>query len=605
MPIRPAVQRVFAGFVASVALAAGGRLSAQQIPTEWQTKPPGAAQAEAIMAGAERYGWPAMAGAMQAAAFDLHRRHRMDAGEGWLYAAKWAALIGENERDFVRRWISALEDARLGHGNMDTSYEPEDAPLGRRLDPRLIQELLADRAFSEAFFGLLTPHDYLPRVFDILTELYRRDPAEFRTHAQLALAIALVYDVPPPFGWPHGQVSPTALPRRLPEPAEAFRFLVETNRDGAALHKLDELGAAELKFVVDLAAPFTELEWARRTVKQPLGQLERTYSMIQYRHDRIRENRYGWTESSYELELILRTGGICVDQAYFATQAGKARGVPTLFFRGAGLDGRHAWFGYLDARGRWQLDAGRYEEQKYVAGFAHDPQTWADMTDHEVQFLSEGFRQLPPYRQSRVQALFAESLLEAGQAEDAVRAARAAVNAERRNLRGWEVLLAAQATSGGGARERETLLREAAAALQRYPELNARFMREVVASLRERGETSAADQEARMLARKFQTTRSDLSVQQAAELVARAREEGGELAAQVRVYNSALTQFGRGAGIDFFDQVVRPFVWYLKTQGAETEAINALKRARTVLEVQLGTQLHEEMRQLERRVRAE
>ena len=40
------------------------------------------------------------------------------------------------------------------------------------------------------------------------------------------------------------------------------------------------------------------------------------------------------------LPLILQEGGLCVDQAYFAAMVGKAKGVPTLLFRGAGLDGR-------------------------------------------------------------------------------------------------------------------------------------------------------------------------------------------------------------------------------------------------------------------------
>jgi hypothetical protein len=65
------------------------------------------------------------------------------------------------------------------------------------------------------------------------------------------------------------------------------------------------------------------------------------------------------------------------------------------------LDGRHAWFGYLDAQQKWQLDVGRYAEQKYISGIAFDPQTWGEVNDYALALLAERFRELPQYRQSR------------------------------------------------------------------------------------------------------------------------------------------------------------------------------------------------------------
>src|SRR5688572_5120302 len=162
--------------------------------------------------------------------------------------------------------------------------------------------------------------------------------------------------------------------------------------------------------------------------------------MIRYRNDRVTSNTYAWTEQTYTLAEIMATGGICSDQAYFATQVGKARGVPTLLIYGAGNDGRHAWFGFLDEGGKWQLDAGRYAEQRFVTGFALDPQTWAQFSDHELQFLSERFRALPAFKQSQVHALFAAEYLALDKAPASAVAARKAVNFERRNQSGWETL---------------------------------------------------------------------------------------------------------------------------------------------------------------------
>ena len=79
---------------------------------------------------------------------------------------------------------------------------------------------------------------------------------------------------------------------------------------------------------------------------------------------------------------------------------GKAKGVPTMLFRGAGLDGRYAWFGFLDGRdtGSWTA-AGRGGRRRWP-GYAFDPQTWTTLPNHELAFLSEGFLRLPSFRTS-------------------------------------------------------------------------------------------------------------------------------------------------------------------------------------------------------------
>ena len=68
---------------------------------------------------------------------------------------------------------------------------------------------------------------------------------------------------------------------------------------------------------------------------------------------------------------------------------------------------------------------------RLVTGNAIDPQTWDTLSDHELQFLSERFRALPTYMQSRVHEEFAEDFLRGGDARSAARAARSAVNIER------------------------------------------------------------------------------------------------------------------------------------------------------------------------------
>jgi hypothetical protein len=350
-------------------------------------------------------------------------------------------------------------------------------------------------------------------------------------------------------------------------------------------------------------APFPELEWALGNVREPLGELPATYAMIRYRTDRVTSGAAVWPGATYRLEDILKNGGICADQAYFATECGKAHGVPTLLFYGAGNDARHAWFGYLDANQKWQLDAGRYAEQRFVTGLARDPQTWREFSDHELQFLTEHFHALPSFRQSQVHAGFAAEMLAAGDAAGAAKAARKAVNFERRNQNAWEILFAATGRQGRDARALEALMREAALAFQRYPDLEAYYVNRVAESLRARGETSAADAEIRRIAHKNEGERIDLSVQQARNLLLQSMA-GQPLPEQIRTYNSVVDTFGRGAGMGVFDEGVTVFVEHLAQLRQPGEAARALERARRTLKVDPNSQLDAEFNQLTARATA-
>ncbi len=588
----------------AVGCAAPGLWAQLAVPEAEAIAPPTVARLATIHAAAQRDGWAPQSALLRAAAVRAYEREKYPAAEAWLNVHRWAALFGTSEADFVPRWMEAVQAARVAHDNMPARYELKTRPLGATLPAELQAWLIGNAAFSAEFFALLAPVDYVPRVFEILADLHRRDPLKFRSYANLALAIAVVYDVPPPSNWPHSQVTTTALPRKFPEPGEAFSWWVKQDQLGHTLHKLGRLGADELKFVVDAAAPLAELDWAQSAWAHPLGQLPAAYAMIRYRKDRVAADLPIWPGRSYKLAEILAAGGICSDQAYFATEIGKARGVPTLYIYGAGNDGRHAWFGFLDANRKWQLDAGRYAEQRLVTGYARDPQTWREFTDHELQFFSERFRELPSFKQSQVHAQFAAEFLNLGRAPAAAVAARKAVNYERRNQPAWETLLSAARIEGRDAKTVENLMREAALAFQRYPELEAQFVNRVAASLRTRGETSAAEAEVRRIANKGKVTgRADLSVQQARDSVRRAIATQ-PLLEQIRAYNLAVDTFGRGAGIGFFDEVVTSFTEHLLQLNQKAEAGRAIERARQALKVEPNSQLAAEFERLAQAVKA-
>ncbi len=575
------------------------------VPAAEALNVPTAARVAALAAAGGEERWGDVAAAARAAALAAYAQDRTQAAGAWLNLQRWAGLFGEPQRDFVGRWIPVLVAVKANHPNMPGRFATSEQPMGASVPAELRAWLMGNAAVSDEFFSLLSPVDYVPGVFGVLTDLYQADPARFRDYPSLALALAVVYDVPPPPDWPHGQVSAGALPRRLRPVREAFAWWVREDKAGRTHHRLNRLGADELKFVVDAAAPAAELEWSQRTVTLPLADFAKVYPLVRYRMERVQAQAYLWPGPTYRLADILQTGGICVDQAYFATEAGKARGIPTLLFRGAGLDGRHAWFGYLDAEQRWQLDAGRYAEQRFVTGLVQDPQTWTGLSDQELKFLSGRFRALPAFAQSRVHSLVAAELLRGGNAGAAAASARKAVNYEGRNLEAWETLLAAQQAQKLRPEQTEATLREAAQAFQKagIPDLEIGYLNRLITSLRGRGQTSQADFEEKQLVRKYQSGRTDLAIQQAGEMLKRSFATQ-TVAEQIKTYNAAVDNYGRGAGIEFFDEIVVVFAEHLQQLREPAAALEAVQRARGTLRVEAGKQLEREMTALETRLRS-
>lgn len=581
-----------------LALLALARASAQTaIPEAESLQVPTANRLAQIAADAMRTGWAAQKEGLHQAAKRAYDRDRLAAAEAWLNAYKWSVIFAMNEQEWTPRWIRAVEQAGVNHANMPRTYQVRSQPLAAELAPESQAWLFGNVDFSAKFFALLQPVDCLPQVLRILNRLYLWAPERFKAYPDLALAIAVVYDVPAPPDWPHAQVTAASLPRGWPAPTTAFDWWVRQDQAGRTYFRLNRLPADELKFVVDATASFDDLEWTQAMVDYPLSRLGRAYSMIAYRTERIANNQPVWVNGPYTLPSILGTGGICVDQAYFACQVGKARGVPTLHFSGVGNDGRHAWFGYLGADQKWVFDVGRYAEQRYVTGFARDPQTWGRLSDHELAFLSEGFRRLPSYGQSRAHAAFAADFLLRGEYEPAAKAARKAAGFEPRNVAAWETLLAAEQALQLPPKQREGTLREAIRAFQRYPSLEAAYTNRLAASLRARGEGSAAELEENRIVRKNRGDRSDVSVEQARINLVRIMQTR-PLPEQVAAYNSLVDTLGRKGGTAFFDQVVVVFAEHLRQLDQRPEALRAIQRAQQRMEAAPDRQLGREFARL-------
>jgi hypothetical protein len=594
------LERMVRSLILFLAVLFVGRTAwAEEIPASELANAPSAERVAALQTEAAKAGWPAVAQQLRRVAVGLYEKQGAPA-QAWYGLYRWADLFGQTEAQAVTQWMEAVKRAKAAHANMPVDVRMRLDLLAGLWPPELRTYAMTSPEFSAQFFAVYTPYDQPSMVMSILAALWQRDPAEFKDYANLAIAIAVVYDVPPPPDWPHGQVSPEALPRKLLPPVEVFSYFVKADRAGDTLQHLRKLSAAELKFVVDTGAAFDEMAWAQKSFRMPLAQLANVSLLVPARPERVAGGALIWPQATYRLPDILKTGGIRVDQAYFAAMVGKARGVPTMLFRGAGLDGRHAWFGFLDNLGRWQFNCGRSAEEQAMPGYAFDPQTWTTLPNYELAFLGEGFRRLPGFRTSQMHLQFAELYFYAGDFPAAAKAARSAIKSESRNLDAWYLLIASQERLGAGPRPVEGLLHAAAVAFHRYTDIEAGFKSRLASSLRARGQASAADTSERGPAAKPGVNQEELGIRQAQEIMLRSMETDSQQD-RIRTYFKVLSSHGHGAGLAFFDQIVEPFVEYLLKEDQPLLAQRAIGQARSTLNVGPNTLLDAKLNALAER----
>lgn len=327
----------------------------------------------------------------------------MTRGVIWVLAAGWLACAAAGAQPAARAADPVLErlDTILALGERGQSlaktqaalqslfdeqiaYSPLDKParlvevdrwlraarLARALpaddEARVFAELRAHGAFAGELALLWRPDKDKGRaVADLADRLMRERGETVDRFPALAAAVCVVFDEPR--AWEFG---------RAPDAAAVLDHFA--SRDGRLVMSVGVTPADLLVHVVDTLAPPAELDWA----------------LSRYGQDRNIGKRYG--EVPYDkghfpaggplklasvpatLENIVKVGGVCRHQAYYAAHTAKAQGVPSAVVAATGSGVSHAWLGFLEVTGRgarWNFDAGRFGEYSEMTGLITDPQT--------------------------------------------------------------------------------------------------------------------------------------------------------------------------------------------------------------------------------------
>ena len=478
----------------------------------------------------------------------------------WQWLGEWSNLQGQSAREFV--------------------------DLGK------IPELI--RAYLEN----IASEDRRAEALQILVQMQANAPQEVKNLPRLAVALALVFDQPFPRTWPHPQVPVSAVPKEGVDPVVRLKEMDQLQSKRRYAFDLPDLNVSELKFLVDHPLPESEMEWARKNVTTSRSSFDKVFQSIRYDFARLQGGVMTWPYPNYRLADIREKGGICVDQGYFAAMAGKARGLPTLFFTGQGESGGHAWFGYLDAPGRWVTDCGKYAEENYPVGTALDPQTWKPITDTELIFLAKGRERSDGYRQAKLWSDYASATgPEAGR-----KFLEAALVLQPEFLPAW-MTKGGWLDKAGDPQAKEEFWKSFVKRFARYPDLRVLGQEKLLELAKAKGDPQWAKNLERQILVQNRTKRFDLSIGATASQVGE-KIEAGDWAGAENAYRQALREFKGQSGGHLFYGLVAPFVETALAEGQGKAAKSALQEAKRILKAGKETLVGKGLEQLEAEIKA-
>lgn len=587
--------------------------------------------------------WAAACGQLRSALVAAYSAEacQSDAFAGWLDVQRWLDLIARNEFDEVARLASRhlrwqpserrvvvfptgaapaagplepipssslqqlVRDPRFAQTALPAfvpqGFAPADQPVGRRIPRPRLEELLADPALGREFFQALRDEDFPPSAIEILARARDSGPGLFAEYLRLAVAIAIVYDQPPPPNWPHHQVRPDAVPRVRRPPFEIFGFWLQCQQLGRLYLDIRSLEVEQIKHIVDAPVRESEFLWAQAQIDLPRYRFAEAFDLVRYDHGRIKGGQFMWPGGDYSLRSIFASGGICTDQAYFAMVAGKARGLPTLFFSGQGPDGGHAWFGFMKRDDAWVLDCGRERNRGEPVGTALEPQTWLPITDHDLRFLASGFRDKPAYRSSRRHMAVARLFSQAGDRARQLVALRNAIAACPQNAEAWDAVTALLQSPADNAALRE----HAEAAVAQFAtetDIRVRYQQILAQIARQSGQREESDRITESIIRENRGDRSDLSAKAAWQPIEQLLDAGDTRGA-FAAYRDTLARLAKTGGGNLYFQVVVPFALALRDRGEANSAEEAVLLARKALRPKPMSPLDTHMAQLQKQLR--
>jgi len=259
------------------------------------------------------------------------------------------------------------------------------------------------KEIKEEFYTAID--EKLDKIIDalrIFRDLWKKSPETVAKYANLAIAVAVVWDDPRALYDYRGHQARTKsiLPSDYGKmtAVECFQFYVDHQKELKGKETIDRLQALPWEFlvyVVNDKTPVAEREWAIKNYLAKRPMIGRVYSEVAYDHEMLRTNNAVCKLSGhpYTLESIRAQGGVCAMQADFASRVGKSLLVPAAYVGGeSAFQGLHAWVMWVEVKSAtaakliFSLEShGRYLGDLYYTGTLRDPQTGQQILDRDME----------------------------------------------------------------------------------------------------------------------------------------------------------------------------------------------------------------------------
>ncbi|GIW76625.1 MAG: hypothetical protein KatS3mg104_1688 [Phycisphaerae bacterium] len=219
------------------------------------------------------------------------------------------------------------------------------APISDDLDKACLLWLVQHPRLMQTLCLALGPTERPDAVLSVLRALYRTDRETMADWPDLVTALVVVWDEP-------RRESSDDPAARGDWAVQLYDYYTRNNR--RLRYDLRSMPWNLQIYVVDLVISREEMIWAWDRYNQR-GDVGGFYFDVPYDKAAFYQGEDKKIDAlAYTLDNLQKHGGICTDQAYYATQIGRLLGVPTVTIIGQGGAGQvaHAWVGYLARQGK-------------------------------------------------------------------------------------------------------------------------------------------------------------------------------------------------------------------------------------------------------------
>ncbi len=314
--------------------------------------------------------------------------------EQWLVRAVYDELrlnTGPEKRGELVKRIESVATAWLATGRMEAfdagnelvhamlacKYLAELEGKSKAANPQLAQWLLGHEEVRRTLFRGLEDVDSPEKALEQFAELQAAEPEKVLEYPNLAVAFATAKTL--------------RHYKKQPSPAsmvESFNYYTDSKR--RFRYDLKKMPYELSRYLADTRLNIAERDWAAKKYFRMVD-LGPAYFHVKYDDDYYMKKVPKKIEAlDYTLPNLLKVGGVCIEQAYYASQIAKSLGVPAAIVYGKGESGiGHAWFTYFQLNpagtsASWSGGAGRYQNQLYFTGNVYNPATGEKIMDTEL-----------------------------------------------------------------------------------------------------------------------------------------------------------------------------------------------------------------------------